>query len=200
MTPEEKVSFLEKEAATRAQRKQAARAAKTVVDIRGAGIQKPNLKTKKTNTITSDAHLGKYPVSYIVNDPRSRKALSQSAAETLCRFHPNCTKPDCPYLHKVDAADQTTTETLCRFYPKCTKPACRYLHNVQKVKVQETILCKSKLACTKSDCPIAHKTTSAPEGATIDLRRFVISEVRARIAHVGESIQVPQWQRQKVNE
>lgn len=111
MTLEEKAAFLENKAASRAQRKQAALPTEKVVDIIGAGIQKPKLETKKTMAITSERHLGKYPVSYVVNDPRPWKALSQGAAETLCHFHPNCTKLDCPHLHKVDPADQKTAVT-----------------------------------------------------------------------------------------
>jgi hypothetical protein len=69
--------------------------------------------------------------------PAQRK---QHAAETECRFYPNCTNPQCPFQHP--------TMPLCRNGADCTQEGCSFTH----LKT----MCKYN-PCMNPKCPYKHE-------------------------------------------
>jgi len=76
------------------------------------------------------------------NDNQITVSIANNAAVTKipqrCHFYPNCTKPDCPFLHP---------EIPCTTFPHCPYGVnCRYVHP----------LCKFADRCSKIGCPFTH--------------------------------------------
>lgn len=60
--------------------------------------------------------------------------------QVRCRFFPNCSNADCPFVHPTEQ---------CKYFPACTNgPKCIYLH--------PEIDCKYGVACTRQNCNYKH--------------------------------------------
>jgi hypothetical protein len=75
--------------------------------------------------------VGKHP------SPAQIKAFQ---SQELCKFFPNCTKPNCPFKHP--------TMPVCRFGANCKTPNCQFTHL--------QIPCRFN-PCTNMRCPYKHE-------------------------------------------
>ena len=65
---------------------------------------------------------------------------SPGQKKVKCRFFPNCSNKDCPFIHP--------TET-CKYFPACTAGSkCIYLH--------PEVECKFGTGCTRANCNFKH--------------------------------------------
>lgn len=75
--------------------------------------------------------VGKHP------SPAQVKAFQ---AQELCKFFPNCTKPNCPFKHP--------TMPVCRFGASCKTPNCQFTHLQTPCRFNP---------CTNMRCPYQHE-------------------------------------------
>ncbi len=65
-----------------------------------------------------EERIGKYLVEVPFPKPPAPKPIQfnpndLNAALVLCRFHPNCTKKNCPYVHETKQAKNQETALFC---------------------------------------------------------------------------------------
>lgn len=74
-------------------------------------------------------------------------------ASILCKFHPKCAVPSCPFLHP--------SQTTCKYGLMCTRPDCIFAHPtgrnglVSRSKVMAP--CRFGKSCTRMNCPFQHE-------------------------------------------
>ncbi len=109
--------------------------------------------------------VGKHP------SPAQIKAFQ---AQELCKFFPNCTKPNCPFKHP--------TMPVCRFGANCKTPNCQFTHL--------QIACRFN-PCTNMRCPYKHepgqqKTTSFADYSWTPDKQQSEQEAEDKMQHVSD--------------
>lgn len=75
---------------------------------------------------------------------------SAAQATIICRFHPKCANPQCPFLHP--------SSTPCRYGEGCTRPDCTYTHPASRHGARSKVNapCRFGRQCSRVNCPFQH--------------------------------------------
>lgn len=89
---------------------------------------------------------------------------SAAQATIICRFHPKCFNPQCPFLHP--------SSTPCRYGEGCARSDCTYTHPTGRHGARSKVNapCRFGRQCSRVNCPFQHlpfeSTATLMEGVT----------------------------------